>query len=439
MNDKLKQPGRVRPRPILAIVRHPLLLAATLAAAVAGWSGPAGAVTLGELVRQAAFNNPSALARQRAAEAAAEGVSAARWQFFPTPSVSVERAGLTSSPDLSYNGDDTVVTLRLQQTLWSGGRLSAQLEQAGHNQQSAEEGLREQRFRLAEQVISQYSLWVRSDLAAAANQKNLKALEDFLAQSLRREKEGAAAKVDVTLVRGRRDQALTDLLGAKAGRQSARLQLEQLVGLPLSDDELRADIEKQPVDDDLALLTEAMLDGSPLLKRLRADAKVQEAAIKIRSASYWPEVYARLEHQRGNFSVRNQPSNNRAFVGMQMQLGAGLSLGSEVAAAEGRYQSAVLAVDAARLELVSQIAATFTEYQQALARAGNLDQVGLSAEEVLASYTRQYLSGRRSWLDVMNAVREVVQTDLQKADVTATIIADGRKLQLWAYGLDQVR
>lgn len=294
MNDKLKQPGRVRPRPILAIVRHPLLLAATLAAAVAGWSGPAGAVTLGELVRQAAFNNPSALARQRAAEAAAEGVSAARWQFFPTPSVSVERAGLTSSRDLSYNGDDTVVTLRLQQTLWSGGRLSAQLEQAGHNQQSAEEGLREQRFRLAEQVISQYSLWVRSDLAAAANQKNLKALEDFLAQSLRREKEGAAAKVDVTLVRGRRDQALTDLLGAKAGRQSARLQLEQLVGLPLSDDELRADIEKQPVDDDLALLTEAMLDGSPLLKRLRADAKVQEAAIKIRSASYWPEVYARL-------------------------------------------------------------------------------------------------------------------------------------------------
>ncbi|MFX7764241.1 TolC family protein, partial [Acinetobacter baumannii] len=82
---------------------------------------------------------------------------------------------------------------------------------------------------LAEQVISQYSLWVRSDLATEANQKNLKALEDFLAQSQRREKEGAAARVDVTLVRGRRDQALTDLLGAKASRQSARLQLEQLV------------------------------------------------------------------------------------------------------------------------------------------------------------------------------------------------------------------
>ena len=116
-----------------------------------------------------------------------------------------------------------------------------------------------------------------------------------------------------------------------------------------------------------------------------------------------------------------------------------MSLGSEVAAAQGRYQSAVLAVDAARLELIAQMAATYTEYQQAVARSNNLDDVGLSAEEVLASYTRQYLSGRRSWLDVMNAVREVVQTDLQKADVTALIIADGRKLQLWAHGLEEVR
>ncbi len=441
MNDFLPLGGANGPQlsPILPSQRWRSRLLAVMAVSLGVLSLPAGAVTLGELVKQAAFNNPSAVARQRAVEAAAEGISSARWQFFPTPSMSVERAGVTSSRDISYSGDDTVLTMRLQQTLWSGGRLTAQLEQAGFNHESAEEALREQRFRLAEQVISQYSLWVRSDLATQANQKNLKALEDFLAQSQRREKEGAAARVDVTLVRGRRDQAQTDLLASKASRQSARLQLEQLVGLPLSDEELRADVNRMTVNDDLPALTENMLQSSPLLKRLRADAKVQEAAIQIRSASYWPEVYARLEHQRGNFSVPHTPNANRAFIGMQMQLGAGLSLGSEVSAAKGRYQAALLAVDAARLELISQMAATYTEYQQAEARARNLEEVSVSADEVLASYTRQYLSGRRSWLDVMNAVREVVQTELQKADVTAMIIADGRKLQLWAYGLDQVR
>ncbi|WP_343742347.1 TolC family protein [Herbaspirillum huttiense] len=441
MNDILPLGGACGPHfsSILPRPRWPKRLTAAMAVSLGVLSLPAAAISLGDLVKQAAFNNPAAVARQRAVDAAAEGISSAKWQFFPTPSMSVERAGVTSSRDISYNGDDTVVTLRLQQTLWSGGRLTAQLEQAGHNHESAGEALREQRFRLAEQVISQYSLWVRSDLATEANQKNLKALEDFLAQSQRREKEGAAARVDVTLVRGRRDQALTDLLGAKASRQSARLQLEQLVGLPLSDEELRADVVKMSVSEDLPALTESMLESSPLLKRLRADAKVQESAIQIRSASYWPEVYARVEHQRGNFSVPHTPNANRAFIGMQMQLGAGLSLGSEVAAAQGRYQSALLAVDAARLELIAQMAATYTEYQQAEARARNLEDVAISSEEVLASYTRQYLSGRRSWLDVMNAAREVVQTDLQKADVTAMIIADGRKLQLWAYGLDQVR
>ncbi|MFJ3057621.1 TolC family protein [Herbaspirillum sp. NPDC087042] len=407
--------------------------------ALLAWNPDASAITLDELVKAAAYNNPSALSRQRAAEAAAEGVSSAQWQFFPTPSVSVERAGTSGSRDISYGGDASVVILRLQQTLWSGGRLTAQLEQAQQNQQSAEEAVREQRFRLAEQVISQYSLWLRSDLASTANQKNLAALENFLEQSRRREKEGAAAKVDVTLVQGRRDQALTDLLAAKAARQSARLQLEQLVGLPLADAELRTDVEQAPTLEDLPALTESALASSPLLKRLRADAQVQESAIKVRQAAYWPEVYARLEHQRGNYSVSNQPSSNRGFIGMQMQLGAGLSLGSEVDAARGRYQSALLAVDAARLELISQIGATYTEYQQAIGRAGNLEDVARSAEEVQASYTRQYLSGRRSWLDVMNAVREVVQTDLQKADVTAMSIADGRKLLLWAYGIDRLR
>ncbi|BEV16371.1 TolC family protein [Herbaspirillum sp. DW155] len=441
MNDNLPLGGACGPQSICTLPgpRWRTRLAAVLAVSLGLPSLPAGAITLGELVRQAAFNNPAAVARQRAVEAAADSISSARWQFFPTPSVSVERAGMTNARDVSYNGDDTVVTLRLQQTLWSGGRLTAQLEQAGHNHQSAEQALREQRFRLAEQVISQYSLWVRSDLASEANQKNLKALEDFLAQSQRREKEGAAARVDVTLVRGRRDQALTDLLAAKASRQSARLQLEQLVGLPLSDEQLRADVTRVAVSEDLPMLTESMLQSSPLLMRLRADAKVQESAIQIRNAAYWPEVYARVEHQRGNFSVPHLPSANRAFIGMQMQLGAGLSLGSEVSAAQGRYQAALLAVDAARLEQISQIAATYTEYQQAEARARNLEEVALSAEEVLASYNRQYLSGRRSWLDVMNAVREVVQTDLQKSDVIAMIIANGRKLQLWAYGLDQVR
>lgn len=431
MNDNANKPS---PHPKRS--RWPLVAAC---AALLALTPQAHAITLDELIQTAAYNNPAALSRQHAAEASAEGVSAARWQFFPTPSLSVERASSAGNRDISYGGDANVVILRLQQTLWAGGRLTAQLEQAEHNQQSAEEALREQRFRLGEQVISQYSLWLRSDLASSANQKNLEALENFLAQSLRREREGAAAAVDVTLVRGRRDQALTDLLATKAARQSARLQLEQLIGQSLTDNELRADLEQTPLLEELAVLTESALRSNPTLQRLRAEAKVQESAIKVRQAAYWPEVYARLEHQRGNYSVPHQPSSNRAFIGLQMQMGAGLSLGSEVAAARGRYQSALLAVDAARQELSAQIGATYTEYQQALSRLNNLADVSRAAEDVQASYTRQYLSGRRNWQDVMNAVREVLQADLQRADMVAMSIADGRKLQLWAFGIDRLR
>ncbi len=43
-----------------------------------------------------------------------------------------------------------------------------------------------------------------------------------------------------------------------------------------------------------------------------------------------------------------------------------------------------------------------------------------AAGEVSTSYDRQFLAGRKSWLDVMNAARELAQTATQLAEVQAT-------------------
>jgi hypothetical protein len=44
----------------------------------------------------------------------------AKWQYFPTPSVSISRVK-ASTTDRSYFGDDKVIKLGLNQTLWAGG------------------------------------------------------------------------------------------------------------------------------------------------------------------------------------------------------------------------------------------------------------------------------------------------------------------------------
>ena len=58
-------------------------------------------------------------------QAAGLEVLIAQQGFWPTPSLSMERVQ-TQLPDPSYAGAQQVLTLRLQQALWTGGRLTAQ-------------------------------------------------------------------------------------------------------------------------------------------------------------------------------------------------------------------------------------------------------------------------------------------------------------------------
>jgi adhesin transport system outer membrane protein len=48
-----------------------------------------------------------------------------------------------------------------------------------------------------------------------------------------------------------------------------------------------------------------------------------------------------------------------------------------------------------------------------------LQEATRTANEVYESYQRQFLTGRKSWLDVMNSARDLQQARLQLADLTA--------------------
>ena len=69
--------------------------------------------------------------------------------------------------------------------------------------------------------------------------------------------------------------------------------------------------------------------------------------------------------------------------------------------------------------------------KEKLQRSANL------SGDISASYDRQYLVGRKSWLDLMNAVRERVQTKVQLADAEASLIGSSRRLLVYIDGTQQ--
>lgn len=62
-------------------------------------------------------------------ESALADVQTARQQFLPTPFVSVEQVK-SSANDWTYGAQSNAHSLRLQQPLWTAGRLTAGLDKA---------------------------------------------------------------------------------------------------------------------------------------------------------------------------------------------------------------------------------------------------------------------------------------------------------------------
>ena len=53
-----------------------------------------------------------------------------------------------------------------------------------------------------------------------------------------------------------------------------------------------------------------------------------------------------------------------------------------------------------------------------------------SSKEVYESYTRQYTTGRKTWLDVLNTVRESTQADVAAVDSRTQVTGAALRIQL---------
>ena len=83
-----------------------------------------------------------------------------------------------------------------------------------------------------------------------------------------------------------------------------------------------------------------------------------------------------------------------------------------------------------------QVLADFALGLSAASRMASIQASLGAAEDVSASYDRQFLAGRKSWLDVMNAARELAQTETQLADLQSTQLVVTWRLAAYARGID---
>ncbi len=88
---------------------------------------------------KAALNHPKVQAKRNEAKAASEKLHFSEWQRFPSLSIQTSAAQASAM----QTGATTVTTLRVEQPLWSFGRISSAIESSKARLEASEEAISE--------------------------------------------------------------------------------------------------------------------------------------------------------------------------------------------------------------------------------------------------------------------------------------------------------
>lgn len=358
------------------------------------------------------------VSRQMMAGADAQ-VEGAKWGYFPTPSV-----------DISQSSGRTGTTLRLDQPLWTGGKIDATVDIALSKKTESEHALDESSYLLIENLLRTLQGYLQADgnlHALAEGKKHLMVLNEMLE---RRIDAGVSSMADRELLKSRIAQIDADISAAQMKRSMAHSQLELLsgekIGCAIALENRVVSEQKVPMDQ----MLQEMFATHPSLKKLLAQITTAEAEKEKSKAVVWPNLSLRAEHLRGSVYSDDGTSDSLVYLALQMSPGAGLSAMSAIQGAEAKVLQAKYEKLTKEQELSNALIRDYNDYRAALERIGGMEQTIRASQNVLESYTRLFVAGKRQWLDLVNSSRELTQNRVALADMQATLVTSAYLLSL---------
>ena len=392
------------------------------------------------LLQKVTAEHPQVQSQIQNLQAAGMDIKVTQQAYWPTPSISMERVQ-TQSLDPAYTGSPQVLSFRLQQPLWTGGRLTAQ-----SNKAIATQAIEHARLIEIQQALALKTLQAWTEVVMAQRQQQVleksETVQTQLLQKIRRRAEqGLSPLNEVNYANLRLVQVRQDRFNALQQENQAWIRLTQWVpeAKNLGQTLIHPNIQLQAVNE--LALTQALphweaisLDNSPLIRRLERVAQLQLAEVAEKRAALQPEVYVRAEHQRGNYTYANMPNTNRVFVGLSASTGAGLGLLYQLAALQNKHDGALQEIVAARRSVLEAVQ---TDFLNANARQSKAEMLLLnleSSKEIQAAWERQFINGKKTWIDVMNAARETLQAELAIIENEMAWLQSIGRLHLQAHG-----
>ncbi len=379
------------------------------------WTEPTRHVppALEEAINIVTANYPSAISARAGLRAAASDVRAAKWLRFPSLNANV-----------AYESDDNepVPQITVDQPLWSGGRIESSIRRAKAQENVSSAQYVEVVKNLAEATAQAYFDVARLTQREQLLEESVIEHERLVRTMQRRYDAEISPLADLELAKSRLAQIEQEYTVTRSQRRTTLRVLAELIAdpsyelgpMPHYDPDV--DLPNRPALEDQAVAFD------PSLQRLYAEADVARAAYDERKASIFPQLSAQY--------VYDEFFGSRVGVALRSQTTGGLSQFSEARSAQLRIRSALENTRATEQQLRRDIQTGIIQYEAAKERAAISKSAASTAGRVSASYTRQFIAGRRSWLDVMNALREAITAQIGQSDAEITVMSTATELLL---------
>lgn len=419
------------PHKFVISLTHNILKLCLLSSLFLGVYSPANAVVsdfqINDLITKAIQTYPSIESARFDQQATVENIKAAKLNLLPTPSI-------TSG----YGEDDFNSQIRIRQPLWTGGKLTANVNQAIFNDKAATERVFEQQNQVAKNTIEAWQSYMQAVARQRIHLDSLDQLNEFEQMMQRRVDQGVSARIELDLATNRILQEQNAYQAAVGQQRIAAARLEQIIGQPVSQTRisdiktLTEQAKRQAVNfEDMAFNQASFYNPTVVKEHFQIESAKQE--VEVQRAARYPTIYAQYQHsyyQENDRNELNDRDDGVFSIGLTYDPGAGFSNLSLARASQAQVNSLVQSQQASRRRVLEEIQIQYQQFVSAKDRETSLVAAVAGAQIVVNSYRRQFIAGRKSWLEVLNAVREHNEYQVQLVQARADLLGAFYKLQV---------
>ena len=397
-------------------------------AAIAEEQNNKNGITLYEALSMALDFHPSISATKLQYQSAAGDLNSARWLALPDASF-IYRG-------FEDDGEEEILDqeiLTVSQPLWTGGRVSGNISFARANRDIAKLAIVEAEQKLLEETLRAFTELRQAEANRNISLGNVEEHERLFKIIERRVKASTSPEVDLRLARARLAFSRSQFLQSKNTLEISRANLAQLIGQPVKKAApfQAANVEKGSIED----AVKRAVSFSPRIRKMRTEISGLEAMEKVARSALYPQVSIGYEKNYGE--VLSNRDDEKVFLGLDFQPGAGLSAFSSISSSKAKKLALRDNLKALELEVRQEVEVVWRSVSSAEMQLSPTRQFVNSTEEVVNSYLRQYRVGKKSWLDVLNAQRELVQARRAQVEQESKLSMSFYKMQILIGDLDR--